>query len=412
MLGDGLLKPSYLELGQIHSLAGKAARGQEACSLAARLKAEGATAAICNTTVSGLFAQTFLKEAGIRVVSLIHEPSGVIETYEGHGLREHAKAIADSADAIVFAASSVMQAFSKFAALDPSKVHILPQGLYKKNRFSGSGGAADAHRLLREKLGLKSDTLIVLAVGFGDFRKGVDLFVDIGIRTLAKMPNIKFVWVGRLDGVIEAEVRSRINRSGYSAQFVFTGFQSDTDLFFAGADVLALTSREDPFPSVILEAFDAKLPVVAFRDTGGFEEVFRHKVGHLVPHLDTEGFSNALTGLLANPTARAEMGNTACGLVSREFSFRRYLFRLLELAGKKYPRISVIVPSYNHCRFLEKRLSSIAAQTIPAYEVYVVDDYSVDGSIEWLGKELDRILPGIRGDDKRIQFRFRICSMA
>ncbi|MBK9020721.1 MAG: glycosyltransferase [Sulfuritalea sp.] len=37
---------------------------------------------------------------------------------------------------------------------------------------------------------------------------------------------------------------------------------------YGGADVFALTSREDPFPSVALEAMDASLPVVAFEGSG------------------------------------------------------------------------------------------------------------------------------------------------
>ena len=34
--------------------------------------------------------------------------------------------------------------------------------------------------------------------------------------------------------------------------------------------MLALTSREDPFPSVVLEAMDAALPVVGFVETNRF----------------------------------------------------------------------------------------------------------------------------------------------
>ena len=42
------------------------------------------------------------------------------------------------------------------------------------------------------------------------------------------------------------------------------------------ADVYALTSREDPFPSVVMEALDAGLPVVAFRSTTGCENLIEH----------------------------------------------------------------------------------------------------------------------------------------
>jgi len=44
------------------------------------------------------------------------------------------------------------------------------------------------------------------------------------------------------------------------------------------------------------------------------------------------------------------------------------------------PRVSVIVPNYNHARFLKRRLDSIMAQTFGDFEVIILDDASTDGS--------------------------------
>ncbi|MCW5940194.1 MAG: glycosyltransferase family 2 protein [Fimbriimonadaceae bacterium] len=46
------------------------------------------------------------------------------------------------------------------------------------------------------------------------------------------------------------------------------------------------------------------------------------------------------------------------------------------------PTVSVIVPSYNHGRFLDQALESVAAQTFSDWEVVVVDDQSHDDSLE------------------------------
>jgi glycosyltransferase involved in cell wall biosynthesis len=48
------------------------------------------------------------------------------------------------------------------------------------------------------------------------------------------------------------------------------------------------------------------------------------------------------------------------------------------------PMVSVIVPSYNHARFLRERMESIFAQTFTDYEVILLDDCSTDGSAEIL----------------------------
>src|SRR5438445_4853881 len=42
--------------------------------------------------------------------------------------------------------------------------------------------------------------------------------------------------------------------------------------------------------------------------------------------------------------------------------------------------ISVVVPSYNHARFVEKCLRSIMKQTLPPRELIVIDDGSTDDS--------------------------------
>ena len=50
------------------------------------------------------------------------------------------------------------------------------------------------------------------------------------------------------------------------------------------------------------------------------------------------------------------------------------------------PTVSIIVPNYNHGRFLEERLESIFNQTFQDFEVILLDDCSTDDSVEILKK--------------------------
>ncbi|MCX6251672.1 MAG: glycosyltransferase family 2 protein [Bacteroidetes bacterium] len=50
------------------------------------------------------------------------------------------------------------------------------------------------------------------------------------------------------------------------------------------------------------------------------------------------------------------------------------------------PKVSVIVPNYNHALFLRQRLDSIFAQTYTDYEVILLDDCSTDNSVEILSE--------------------------
>lgn len=53
---------------------------------------------------------------------------------------------------------------------------------------------------------------------------------------------------------------------------------------------------------------------------------------------------------------------------------------------RQQPTVSIIVPNYNHERFLRDRLDSITGQTYKDYELILLDDGSTDGSVELLKK--------------------------
>jgi glycosyltransferase involved in cell wall biosynthesis len=63
----------------------------------------------------------------------------------------------------------------------------------------------------------------------------------------------------------------------------------------------------------------------------------------------------------------------------------------------RIPTVSVIVPSYNHARFLRRRIDTILSQTFQAFEVILLDDCSTDGSQDILTSY---------GTDSRVRINF------
>lgn len=55
---------------------------------------------------------------------------------------------------------------------------------------------------------------------------------------------------------------------------------------------------------------------------------------------------------------------------------------------KKAPSIGVLIPSYNHVKFINERVDSVLSQSFEHTQVYIVDDCSSDGTWEALQKYL------------------------
>ena len=376
-LGDGPLKSEFAEYGSFHDLSGVDPEGLHAARLASDLFQRGFRHAIVNTTVSGLFLAS-LKQAGLSCIALVHELRELILSYK---LEKHASMLAQHAERIVFPALEVKQAFSEFAPVGEDKAAIRPQGLVKRNRHV-HGSLDVARRVLREELALPADAFVILGVGYADLRKGVDLFVEVAATTLNVNPKAHFVWVGHSDPDEQRRLEAiqKENPTLFS-HLHFIGRRDDTDLYFAGADVFALTSREDPFPCVVLEAMDVGLPIVAFAGSGGSNALIARGLGENVAMGNTTAFAESIQRFLSDSVARKRIADLAQELIARDFSFRHYVFDLLALAGINLHKVSVIVPNYNYERYLKTRIESILDQTYPIYELIVLDDASRDNSL-------------------------------
>lgn len=378
VLGEGPLLERFAQVATVHRVDLANKPGHEVLAMLRELRAAGVQFAIANTTVSGLLVP-LLRRADIPTVSLIHELPGILNDYK---LQEHARAIATHANSVVFPADIVRRGFEEFIGETLPQGLIRPQGLYMRSPYRLSSDRNLVRKQVRHSLGLEPNARIILCVGYADHRKGLDLFIDSCIGVMAVDAMAFAVWVGHLDQALFNELRPRITDSGMEDRFVFTGLVDKPQPFYTAADVYALTSREDPFPSVVMEALDASVPVVLFSGVGGSDELIGRDCGVLVSAFDTEAMTAALARLLNDPVEAARLAGNGRAIIEQEFSFPHYLHDLAALAENPLPRVSVVVPNYNYARYIVERLESIRQQTAPIYELIVLDDASTDSSAE------------------------------
>ena len=167
---------------------------------------------------------------------------------------------------------------------------------------------------VRERLGVPKNAFVVGGAGTTDWRKAPDLFVQLAAVVRRDRPDqvVHFVWVGgEHQGARFAALWHDVTRAGVADRVHFVGIQPNPLDYFDAFDVFALTSREDPFPLVCLEAASAGKPIVCFDLSGGAREFVEHDAGMVVPYLDLNAMAGAIRRLSDDPQLRSRLGRRA-----------------------------------------------------------------------------------------------------
>ena len=343
--------------------------------------------AVCNTLAVSEFHAAF-REHQVDVLSWIHELPTFISILGGDSAIEEIKLASRK---IMVPSQAVGAALESRFRIDGDSIRTV----YNGQDPNTQGLDRQALRLeVRRELGLPQDARIVLGCGTIDLRKGPDVFVNVARKFLLEpasdgaSPITCFVWVGQChDENLERWILHDARIGGLEDRIRFIGPRNSVARYYMAADLLALTSREDPCPLVNMEAMESGLPVVAFDGAGGAPEVLGD-AGICVPYLDAGAMADAVRGLLSDAEMRQEMGRRGRARIRGRFTWNRFMeeFRnILQTDFHYRPAerliVSVIVPNYRHAKYLQQRIQSVFDQTLAPHEIIVLDDASPDESV-------------------------------
>lgn len=133
----------------------------------------------------------------------------------------------------------------------------------------------------------KHDRFTVSACGSLIRRKGIDLFLLIAKYVTEQVNDVNFIWIGGTKNTIGYfEILEDIRKLGLSNKVEVVSETKDIRPYLSKSDAFLMTSREDPFPIVNLEALKHNLPIFSFRDNGGSDDLIELGAGYSVPYLD------------------------------------------------------------------------------------------------------------------------------
>jgi glycosyltransferase involved in cell wall biosynthesis len=193
----------------------------------------------------------------------------------------------------------------------------------------------EKRNILRDELGVKSDEILVGLVGRLTEIKNISMFLKVAkiIKENPSETKFKFVIIG--DGNVGESLREEAKSLNLEDFVIFTGNRNDADIFYAGLDIVGLTSLNEGTPLSLIEAMANGKSVIS-TEVGGVVDLLGkvekeengYKIcerGISVKSNDAENFAKGLTFLTENTKLREKFSKDSKLFVNNCYSKERLI---------------------------------------------------------------------------------------
>ncbi len=185
----------------------------------------------------------------------------------------------------------------------PDRVRTIPPAI--ENMAVEYGMAARG--LARRRLGLPTGLQLVGTVGRIDYQKAPEHWVDA--LASIKEQDVWGIWIG--DGPMRDQLIEHARKRGVEKRLVVLGHRDDVRELLPAFDVFAMASRYEGLPCALLEAIEARVPVVATAVNAVPDVIVPGETGLLVPAGRPRLLGQAVKYMLDNPDDAARMARGA-----------------------------------------------------------------------------------------------------
>lgn len=197
---------------------------------------------------------------------------------------------------------------------------------------------------VRAELGLADGQPALLSVSALRKGKGLEVVLRAMGHLAPRWPDLRLLVAG--EGALRGRLEQQARELRIDGQVRWLGLRRDVADLLAAADIFLLASRQDAFPTVLLEAMAAGRPVAATRVGGIPEIVAEGETGLLVGPGDPEALADVVDALLRDPARAAALGAAGRLRARAQFSTALWTQRLLALyAGVVAARAPVRAPA-------------------------------------------------------------------
>jgi glycosyltransferase involved in cell wall biosynthesis len=232
-----------------------------------------------NTIVNGKELSLINADKTIPVISYIHELDYTIDFFDREG---RISGTILNTDFYLCGSQCVKENLMKRFKIQEDKLAVI----YSFSEIQKIKLNSIINEELRGKLNIPKDDIVIGMMGAFVWRKGYDFFVDVALNCTKN--TIHFVWIGIKEGQVEIEkIYYDLKKRNKSPKIYFLEASPDYEKYYNVFDIFFLSSREDPYPLVAVEAASFGLPVICFEKSGGFVEFMDDKTGFVAKYADT-----------------------------------------------------------------------------------------------------------------------------
>lgn len=263
----------------------------------------------------------FLRRVPIIILEETSDPQN--RSWKGHLLM---KILSLPADKMIGVSQASTDYLTKKLKISERKVKLINNGVALPQKVEQIDINA-----LKKRYNIAEDDIVIGSVGrmrsdenkrYSDLLKAVALLINKGLK-------VKLMLVS--GGSLLPMYQRMAKDLKIEEHVIFTGYQSQTSLYYYTFDIFSLVSAFESFGLVLAEAMLHKLPVVATRVGGMKYVVDENQTGFLVEKFDVQAIADKLEILCNDKNLRISFGEQGYTKAIKEYTEEAYVHKISTL---------------------------------------------------------------------------------
>lgn len=259
---------------------------------------------LSNTVCNGRLLKRFnlLKKP---IVTYVHELESMLQYFNEWNDTKYSLELSSK---ILFPSKAVQENLIQKHQVHKNKTQYLPYYFPQKDFDFEIGDKLKSRKAFFQKWFIPENAFLIVGMGMVSERKGTKHFVDVAKEVIKHSKNIYFIWIGDFSDELSAQnIKNEYYKNTESSNILFTGKLPYSTQNLLAFDLFFLSSVEDPYPLVVLEAAYQYVPSLCYNNSGGITEFIANDFGFNIAYDNVVVTAKKIVNISEQKTHLGEM---------------------------------------------------------------------------------------------------------